>query len=166
MSLKKILAASLLLSMSLAAHANSIQIKMYKTATTGKGQYIGTVTATDTKYGLLLTPHLKNLSPGLHGFHVHVHPSCANAGLAAGGHLDPKQTGQHLGPYKNGHLGDLPALCVNAKGDANLPVLAPRLTVAALKQHALMIHVGGDNYRDQPKPLGGGGKRYACGAIQ
>ena len=30
---------------------------------------------------------------------------------------------------------------------------------------ALMIHVGGDNMSDQPKPLGGGGARYACGVI-
>jgi len=25
--------------------------------------------------------------------------------------------------------------------------------------------VGGDNMSDQPKPLGGGGARYACGVI-
>nr|MBP8027895.1 superoxide dismutase [Acinetobacter sp.] len=25
---------------------------------------------------------------------------------------------------------------------------------------------GGDNYADQPKPLGGGGERIACGLIQ
>jgi Cu-Zn family superoxide dismutase len=29
-----------------------------------------------------------------------------------------------------------------------------------------MIHAGGDNYADQPKPLGGGGERIACGVIQ
>jgi Cu-Zn family superoxide dismutase len=28
-----------------------------------------------------------------------------------------------------------------------------------------MIHEGGDNYSDQPKPLGGGGARIACGVI-
>ncbi|HHU1509993.1 TPA: superoxide dismutase [Cu-Zn] SodC2, partial [Escherichia coli] len=26
--------------------------------------------------------------------------------------------------------------------------------------------VGGDNMSDQPKPLGGGGERYACGVIK
>ena len=30
---------------------------------------------------------------------------------------------------------------------------------------ALMIHEGGDNYADEPKPLGGGGARIACGVI-
>jgi Cu-Zn family superoxide dismutase len=29
-----------------------------------------------------------------------------------------------------------------------------------------MVHVGGDNYSDKPKPLGGGGARFACGVIE
>lgn len=29
-----------------------------------------------------------------------------------------------------------------------------------------MIHAGSDNYSDDPKPLGGGGDRIACGVIQ
>jgi len=28
-----------------------------------------------------------------------------------------------------------------------------------------MIHAGGDNYSDQPEPLGGGGGRIACGVA-
>ncbi len=31
---------------------------------------------------------------------------------------------------------------------------------------AIMVHAGGDNYSDDPKPLGGGGDRIACGVIQ
>jgi Cu-Zn family superoxide dismutase len=31
---------------------------------------------------------------------------------------------------------------------------------------SLMIHAGGDNYADQPAPLGGGGTRVACGVIK
>jgi Cu-Zn family superoxide dismutase len=29
-----------------------------------------------------------------------------------------------------------------------------------------MIHEGGDNYADEPKPLGGGGARIACGVVE
>jgi Cu-Zn family superoxide dismutase len=29
-----------------------------------------------------------------------------------------------------------------------------------------MIHEGGDNYRDTPEPLGGGGGRIACGVVE
>ena len=31
---------------------------------------------------------------------------------------------------------------------------------------ALVIHAGGDNYRDTPEPLGGGGARIACGVVK
>jgi Cu-Zn family superoxide dismutase len=43
---------------------------------------------------------------------------------------------------------------------------APRLKVADAEGRALMIHAGGDNYSDQPKPLGGGGARIACGVVE
>jgi Cu-Zn family superoxide dismutase len=27
------------------------------------------------------------------------------------------------------------------------------------------VHAGGDNYADEPQPLGGGGARTACGVV-
>jgi Cu-Zn family superoxide dismutase len=116
--------------------------------------------------GLLIQPQLSHLPPGLHGFHIHDHASCQDMGMGAMGHLDPKKTGKHLGPYNGkGHLGDLPALYVDNKGVADLPILAPRLKVNEIKGHAIMIHEGGDNYSDTPAKLGGGGARIACGVI-
>jgi len=86
---------------------------------------------------------------------------------AAGGHFDPQHTGAHAGPQGSGHLGDLPVLQVAANGTATETLTAPRIIdVAALRGKALMIHVGGDNYSDQPAPLGGGGARIACGVLQ
>ncbi len=121
------------------------------------GKAIGEIHAKDTPYGLLLTPKLIGLTPGIHGFHVHENPSCDDNGMAAGGHLDPNKTDKHLGPYdKNGHLGDLPPLYADNKGNVSLPVLAPRLKLATLSGHAIMIHEGGDNYSDKPAKLGGG----------
>src|SRR5690348_6797148 len=76
-----------------------IVIPMYVTGPTGPGKTVGTVTVQQIQYGLLFTPHLSGLTPGLHGFHIHENPSCANSGMAAGGHLDPQHTGKHLGPY-------------------------------------------------------------------
>lgn len=55
---------------------------------------------------------------------------------------------------------------VNGEGEASQPVLAPRLKLADVKGHALMVHAGGDNHADHPAPLGGGGARIACGVIQ
>jgi superoxide dismutase, Cu-Zn family len=144
----------------------SLIIPIHLTTPDGNGQDIGEVIADDTIYGLVLTPRLHGLPPGVHGFHVHDMAMCEHDGTAAGGHLDPDKTGKHVGPYDgNGHLGDLPVLIVDAKGYARLPVLAPRLKLAYIKNHALMIHAGGDNYSDFPDKLGGGGARIACGKI-
>ncbi len=134
-------------------------------STQGDSPSLGRVVFKDTPYGLLIKPNLTKLPPGLHGFHIHQHPNCSDHGQGAGGHYDPKGTDTHLGPYGEGHLGDLPALYVDEQGNATLPVLAPRLTTQNLNQVTLMIHAGGDTYSDTP-PLGGGGARIACGIIQ
>jgi superoxide dismutase, Cu-Zn family len=137
------------------------------------GATIGTVTLMDSPGGLVVTPELTGLPPGGHGFHVHTRGDCGvtlpegkpvPAG-AAGGHFDPQGTGTHLGPTGAGHLGDLPVLEVAADGSATTAVTATRLTVAQARGLALVIHAGGDNYADQPAPLGGGGLRIACGII-
>ncbi len=143
-----------------------ITIPINLTAEQDLGKAIGTITAKQTPKGVLLTPDIQGLPPGLHGFHIHQNPSCLDNGMAAGGHLDPQHTNQHLGPYQKGHLGDLPALQVDNNGNATSPVLAPRLKLDDLKNHSLIIHAGGDNYSDQPKPLGGGNGRIACGVIK
>ena len=156
------------------AFAGDVVVKVQLVNEQGIGKEIGTVTASDSKFGLLLTPALSGLPPGLHGFHVHEKPDCGHVmkegkavpALAAGGHYDPGATGRHEGPYGNGHLGDLPALYADADGKANLPVLAPRLKVADIMGRSLMIHAGGDNYSDTPTPLGGGGARLACGIVK
>ena len=76
--------------------------------------------------------------------------------LAAGGHYDPAGSKHHSEPWGDGHLGDLPALSADANGSAS-PILAPRLKMADFMGRGLMIHAGGDNYADQPAPVGGGG---------
>jgi superoxide dismutase, Cu-Zn family len=143
-------------------------VNMNFTAATGSGKAAGTIQVTETKYGLLFTPHLMGLTPGLHGFHVHVKADCSNNGMAAGGHFDPSNSGKHMGPYDDsGHLGDLPALYIAADGSATLPVVAPRLLhLSDINNHALMVHSGGDNYSDSPQPLGGGDGRMVCGIIK
>lgn len=143
-------------------------IPMYYTADKGVGKTVGVVRVHETPYGLMFTPELQDMKPGVHGFHIHQKPSCDQNGNAAGGHWDPKNTGKHLGPYDdNGHQGDLPAIYVTADGKATVPVVAPRLMhLDEIKGHALIIHEGGDNYSDEPAKLGGGGMRMVCGVMK
>ncbi|HAG0017686.1 TPA: superoxide dismutase [Cu-Zn] [Salmonella enterica] len=175
MKYRMLIAAGMFISFAVMAE-NTLTVKMNDALPEGMGNSIGEVTVSETPYGLLFTPHLKGLTPGIHGFHVHTNPSCLPGmqdgksvpALMAGGHLDPEKTGKHLGPYNDkGHLGDLPGLVVNADGTATYQLLAPRFkSLTDLKGHSLMIHKGGDNYSDEPAALGGGGARFACGIIE
>lgn len=148
-------------------------VTMKAISATGDGAARGTVVIEETAHGVVFTPSLTGLAPGVHGFHVHTNGSCApalkdgkpSAGEAAGSHYDPDNSKQHGAPWGTGHRGDLPALLVDAAGNASQPVLAPRLKIAELKGRALMIHAGGDNHADHPAPLGGGGARMVCGVI-
>jgi len=156
----------------LAAHAGTV-VPMSVAVPTGQGDSVGEVVVTESSHGLVFTPNLKALKPGLHGFHLHTNGDCGPSdkdgkvvpGGAAGGHYDPKGAGKHGFPWGDGHLGDLPALYVDDQGTATTPVLAPRLKMADLKGRALMVHAGGDNYSDTPAALGGGGARMACGVV-
>jgi len=138
----------------------------------GVGNEIGTVSFKDSAAGLVITTNLSNLPAGPHGFHIHEKGSCDTAekdgvnvaALAAGGHYNPLNALNHGNPI-SGHLGDLPVLLVENNGAANVKLIAPRLKYANVSGLAIMIHAGGDNYSDDPKPLGGGGDRIACGII-
>ena len=140
---------------------------------TGVGKSAGTITIKQTAEGLELDTALKGLTPGEHGFHLHENASCApadkdgkpTAGQAAGAHFDPDATKAHKGPGGGGHKGDLPKLEVDPKGNAKAKLKVAGLKIEDVKGKSLMIHEGGDNYADAPKPLGGGGARIACGVI-
>ena len=156
------------------AAAAEIVVPMNLVNENGIGNAAGEVTISESKYGVVLTPALNGLAPGLHGFHIHQNPDCGPnekdgkpvPALAAGGHYDPDKTNRHRTPWGDGHLGDLPPLFVDANGNGTQPVLAPRLKISDLKGRALMVHVGGDNHADHPAPLGGGGARIVCGVSQ
>lgn len=172
MHARKLLTATLL-AFALPAAAADKTAEVHAVSANGIGEKIGTVTFADSDQGLVITPDLHQLSPGAHGFHIHQKPSCdaaskdgkQTAAGAAGGHYDPAGKGKHAGPHGMGHRGDLPALMVNDDGNASQQMLAPRLKLADVAGRAIMIHEGGDNYSDSPKPLGGGGGRIACGVI-
>src|SRR5215831_21408467 len=156
------------------AHAaKSVKVDMKFITPDGVGKSAGTVTLKESKEGVTLEPKLKGLPPGEHGLHLHENGSCEAAekdgkkvaGQGAGGHFDPDATKAHKGPAGGGHKGDLPKLDVSEKGDASGKLEAKGLKLADLEGNSLMIHAGGDNYNDTPKPNGGGGDRIVCGVV-
>ena len=156
------------------AQAAELRVPMHAAEPGGAGAELGSIAVAESAHGLVFTPVLAGLSPGLHGFHLHQNPDCSPGekdgatvpALAAGGHHDPAGSGRHGTPWGDGHLGDLPPLFVAADGSATQPVLAPRLhSLDDVRGRALVIHAGGDNHADAPAPLGGGGARVACGVI-
>lgn len=157
----------------LPAADNEQTITVNAVSAQGIGASIGTISLRDSAAGLVITTNLSQLPSGPHGFHIHEKGSCdpamkdgkAGAALAAGSHYNPNHAPNHGNPL-TGHMGDLPLLNVAADGTAKVTVLAPRIKAADVQNLAIMVHAGGDNYSDTPKPLGGGGDRIACGIIQ
>jgi Cu-Zn family superoxide dismutase len=158
-----------------AAGAAELRAEIREATPSGPGAVLGTVTVSDSPQGAVFATALHGLPPGPHGFHVHENGSCQPTTVngnpvpagAAGGHFDPEHTGHHEGPEGHGHVGDLPVLPVAPDGSANAKLVAPHLRdVSGLRGKSLMIHTGGDNYSDQPAPLGGGGARIACGVLE
>lgn len=156
-----------------AGRAKPVKVTMNFISAEGVGKLAGSITVKDGKEGVVLDVDLKGLPPGEHGFHMHEKPSCdaadkegkMTAGQGAGAHFDPDATKAHKGPGGGGHKGDLPKLEVSDKGVAKTKLDVKGLTAADFAGKALMIHAGGDNYSDTPKPLGGGGDRIVCGVV-
>lgn len=154
-------------------HAPKQTIPIYEVTTQGIGKKMGTITLQDSPRGLTIRPQLSDLPSGFHGFHIHEKGSCApatkngqiQAALSAGDHFNPLKARSHGSP-NDGHLGDLPVLNVDSTGVAKTVVIAPRLNRALIQGLSIIIHAGGDNYSDRPKPQGGGGDRIACGIIR
>ncbi len=160
-----------------AALADEVDVEMREINARGVWDVVGSVKATDTSDGLVLTIALTDLPGGPHGFHLHENGNCGPgssasgvaAGMAAGGHYDPNKTGRHMGPAARGHLGDLPVIYIQTDEDGGVPykgtLFAPYLKVSDMRGRALVIHKDGDNYADEPRPNGGGGDRLACGVV-
>lgn len=160
-----------------AASAETAEAEVFILTHWGSSPSAGTVTFVDLPQGLQIRIDLRGLPPGRHGFHVHENPSCRNIimpdgrvipGGAAGGHFDPDESGNHLGPNGGGHKGDLPELEVGIDGTAKgvMSVIITNVKAADFKEHSVVIHSAGDNYSDAPSSLGGGRARLACGVIK
>lgn len=128
-----------------------------------------------------------------HGFHIHANSNPDNGEgcvadpaapastwfVSADGHFaDEGQTHSH-------HNGDLPSLLVNPDGSAQIEFTTARFTVADVKDKAVVLHAGPDNFGNVPTgngadqytanspaagektaATGNAGDRLACGVIR
>ena len=137
--------------------------------TSGSSAIRGQILLVETDTGLNLSGTLFNIPPGSHGFHIHETGSCADKGMAAGGHFNPKHV-EHGDLLRNGfqkaHAGDLGNLSVDSNGVAILDQTFPELTLAAggysVAGRAIVLHEKPDDFS---QPTGNAGSRIGCGAI-
>lgn len=116
-----------------------------------------------------ITGKVEGLTPGKHGFHIHVNGNCDSAdGMSAGGHFSPAG-GRHGVPgAKGGHLGDLGNIVADEKGHADVNVTVSGVSIAlmgseSIGDRAIVIHANEDDFSD---PAGNAGARVACGVIE
>jgi Cu-Zn family superoxide dismutase len=112
--------------------------------------------------------HVRGMTQGLHGIHVHAVGSCSSENGTFSG------AGPHYGApgsLHGGHTGDLPNLTVNVAGLGHLNSKLAHFTLTGGSTglfdgdgSALIVHAMADDYVTNPS--GNSGARIACGVIQ
>ncbi|MET0280529.1 MAG: superoxide dismutase family protein [Steroidobacteraceae bacterium] len=121
--------------------------------------------------GVVVAGELSGLTPNtVHGFHVHENGDCsAPDASSAGAHFNPGHAA-HGGPETAAkHLGDIPNVQSDAKGNA---VVNATISGATLRDggandvfgKAVVVHAKRDDYKTQPS--GDSGDRIACGVVR
>ena len=96
--LKTIAVILFFLCMAGVAFAGDVVIKLHLVNEEGIGKEIGMVRASDSKFGLLLTPKLSDLPPGLQRFHVNENPDCSH----------PMKEGKAVRPLREAGINQVP----------------------------------------------------------
>lgn len=107
---------------------------------------------------------VNNLTPGLHGFHIHEYGDLTDrTGKSAGGHFNPDGH-DHAGPDSaKRHVGDLGNIEANEDGIAQVDVSVKGLKVHFVLGRSIVVHAGQDDLKSQPS--GDAGPRVAVGVI-
>lgn len=137
------------------------------TLLTAEGEPAGTVTATASPAGLVISLDAVGISPGQHGVHVHTTGSCEGPTFqSAGGHWNPTDRMHGLDSEQGAHAGDMPNLIVDADGTGALEYTLGGGTFAELLDAdgaAFIIHAEADDQMTDPS--GESGDRIACGVF-
>jgi superoxide dismutase, Cu-Zn family len=129
-----------------------------------KSHVAGVIRLKQEKGYVQVTGEVTGLTPGKHGFHIHMYgDASAPDGTSAGGHYNPH--GQpHGGPMsKQRHGGDLGNINANAQGAAEVNVKANGLELHHVLGRSIVVHGGVDDLKSQPS--GNAGPRVGIGVI-
>jgi superoxide dismutase, Cu-Zn family len=137
-----------------------------------QGQKIGTATVHPAGSGVRIDVEVSQLSPGLHGIHIHTVGKCEGPAFAsAGGHFNPTSKKHGKDNPDGPHAGDLLNIEVGADGTGKASLSDPNATLGEGPNSlfheggtALVIHEKADDYKTDP--AGNSGARIACGVIQ
>lgn len=139
-----------------------------------QGTKIGAATISASGQGVKISVKVSELTPGVHGIHIHNVGKCEGpAFTSAGGHFNPTNAhhGIHNTEDPHPHLGDLPNLTVGQSGNGKTTFTAEGVTLgdgANSLFHeggtSLVIHAKADDLMSDPS--GNSGDRVACGVIE
>ena len=167
-----ILPALLVLAVAATAFAGNGAEHASATLRNADGDAIGWARFTEDARGIVhVNVHVKGISPGAHGIHIHAVGSCSPTFADAGGHHNPLGHQHGLDNPLGAHAGDLPVLIVNEEGVGHLNAITDLATLSPgpvgifdADGSALVIHANPDD--QVTDPTGNSGGRIACGAIE
>ena len=130
-------------------------------------------------YGVLVKGEIIGLSPGYHGFHVHMTGDTGNNCKAAGGHFNPDEN-LHSHPFARArHAGDLGNILTMQGSPLTLVSLVDGVITLGdggprdVAGRAVVVHEGMDDLglgvglaAVESKKTGNAGARVACGIIK
>ena len=136
-----------------------------------QGQSIGTATLSPAEGGgVSIALDLKNLTPGVHAFHIHQVAKCEPPFATAGPHFNPESKKHGLENPDGHHAGDMSNVTVAADGTVKVTVVNRSVTlgegansVFANGGTSFVIHAKADDMKTDP--AGNAGDRIACGTI-
>ncbi|XP_063225390.1 uncharacterized protein LOC134532658 [Bacillus rossius redtenbacheri] len=121
---------------------------------------------------VLVSGEVSGLSPGLHGFHVHLSPDIAGGCAGAQGHYNPHNK-HHGGPLDaDRHIGDLGNIEAGQDGVARVHVVDGHIRLTgphSVVGRSVVVHsdeddLGKGGFSDS-LTTGHAGSRLACGVI-
>lgn len=145
---------------------NEIIVKLIS----AKGQSAtGTIKFVQHKNILTISGDIFELTPGLHGMHIHENGACGNSNdfMEAGNHFNPSHI-MH-GSMNSGHLGDLGNIVADKKGHASFSIQTEKINIkndhnqSSILNRTIIIHLQKDDMKNDPS--GNSGARILCGEI-